>query len=126
MVCSKCGQELKEGAKFCTKCGTRFSETINLMPNNLVLPIVSIIISVIGIIGYLVIRFIMKSDFMPIYYLFQNIFFVLEPIGIVIALIALNKQKSLISFIAGLIPCAFLIIVEVYYIILNLKNYRFF
>jgi len=24
MVCEKCGQELKEGANFCTKCGTRF------------------------------------------------------------------------------------------------------
>ena len=23
MICSKCGQELKEGAKFCTKCGNR-------------------------------------------------------------------------------------------------------
>lgn len=28
MFCSKCGQENKEGAKFCTKCGTKLDNTI--------------------------------------------------------------------------------------------------
>lgn len=122
MICSKCGQELKEGARFCTKCGTSFKETINLAPGNLTLPIISIVLTVIGIIGYLVIQVLLNMrEYRAIYFVFQNISLILLCFGIIVALISLNKQKSLIGFIVGIIPCVFLILIQVYYIIMNLK-----
>jgi len=122
MICSKCGQELKEGAKFCTKCGTSFKETMNVISVNLALPIASIVLSVIGIIGLLVTMFQQSRIFFIFFTkinfsVFYNSSFLLVIIGILLALIAQNKQKSLIGFIAGLIPCAYLIIMHVYYIV---------
>ena len=99
MVCSKCGQELKEGAKFCTKCGTSFKEIVNLKPVNLLLPIISIILTIIGVIGFL---FFLRGG---VFILFSL------PIvaGIIVALIGQYKQKCLLGLIFGLVPCAFII-----------------
>jgi len=120
MICSKCGQELKEGAKFCTKCGTSFKETMNVIPVNLALPIASIVLSAISIIGYFIIRrfreyriFFILFTKIP-YHVFYNGSLLLATIGILLALIAQNKQKSLLGFIAGLIPCTYLIILHVW------------
>ena len=127
MICSKCGQELKEGAKFCTKCGTSFKEIINLKPINSVLPITSIILSVIGIIGFWVIHLLIQNlykteryDAASTYYVFQSFSFIVTYIAIVIALFALNKQKSLLGFIGGLIPCVGLIITQVFFMVEDL------
>jgi len=100
MTCSNCGQELKEDAKFCTKCGTSFKTT------NLALPITSIILSVIGIGLFLLRAFL----YLPISFFSSGD--MLLHFSIIVALIALNKQKSLIGFVAGLIPCVFLIILD--------------
>jgi len=114
MVCSKCGQALKEGAKFCTKCGTSFKELLNLKKVNLVLPIISIVISIIGIIGNLISGLLIKN------FVFQNIFYILPCIGIIVALIAQKKQNSTIGFIAGIIPCIILLIIDLLWIIISL------
>jgi len=120
MVCSKCGQELKEGARFCTKCGVSFKETLNLS-----LPIISIILSITGIIGCWVFKLIRQNlynteywEVANFYAPFESSFFVLIYIGLLIALFALNKEKSKIGFFAGLLPCAYLIIMQVYVVIL--------
>ena len=111
MICSKCGQELKEGAKFCTKCGTSFKETAGLVPSNLTLPIISIILSVIGI-GGIFLLITLKPEAQVAYLIFR--FLPILPIaGILIALFVQNKQKSLLGFFAGLIPCIYLIIMQV-------------
>jgi len=129
MICSKCGQELKEGAKFCTKCGTSFKETINLKPVNLALPVTSIILLVIGIIGYWVMRYLIQNLYETgnfssrgIYSAFQQCSLILIYISIIVALIGQNKQKNLMGFIVGLIPCAYLIVVQMYWIFRNLSR----
>jgi len=112
MTCSNYGQELKDDSKFCTKCGTSF-RTVNLA-----LPIASIILSVIGIIWHSIMEVMIKtSDVEDIYFVFLNISDILIYFSIIITLITLIKQKSLIGFVAGLISCVFLIILQVYYII---------
>jgi len=116
MICSKCGQELKEGAKFCTKCGTSFKETGNLNLMISPLQIISIVLTVIGIIGYWVMRNLYTSSFMEIYWVFSDLFSLLIYAGIIIAFIAQNKQKSLFGLIIGIIPCIYLIILQVFYI----------
>jgi hypothetical protein len=128
MICSKCGQELKEGAKFCTKCGTSFKEIINLKPVNLALPITSIILTVIGVIGYWVINYLIQNLYKAgnysstgIYYPFEIFSYILIYIGIIVALIGLNKQKSSMGFIVGLIPCAYLIVLQMYWLFMNLS-----
>jgi preprotein translocase subunit Sss1 len=121
MVCEKCGSELRKGAKFCTKCGATFKNEINT-PS----PITSIVLSIIGIIGYWVMRYLIYNSgktgnysALSIYWVIAGSFSILLCVAIVVALIALNKQKSFLGFIGGLIPCANFIIVEGYYIIRN-------
>ena len=127
MICSKCGQELKDGSKFCTKCGESFKETVGLVPSNLALPVISIVLSVIGIIGYWVLNSLIQNlyntgnwESVRIYYAFENCLVMLIYAGILIAFVSQSKQKSKIGFFAGLIPCAYLIILQVYYIVMNL------
>jgi len=103
MDCSKCGQELKEGVKFCTKCGTKFENN-----ENTTLPIISIVLSAIGIVGYL----LFLSPYCRYGYGMSYIAFlilILPIVGILLALVAQKKQNSVIGFVAGVIPCVFLI-----------------
>jgi hypothetical protein len=125
MICSKCGQELKDGAKFCTKCGTNVKEAIGLTPANMALPIISIILSVIGIIISWLIPIIGNNgDWRTItVYIVQSSVTLLIYAGIIVAFFSIYKQKSLIGFVAGLIPCAYLIIVQVYYMLRNMKYF---
>jgi hypothetical protein len=108
MDSSQYDQELKEDARFCTKCGTGLRDKENLTA----LPVVSIILSIIGIIG----------DWAPLGYtsynvydglIFRKCFSILLYAAIIVALIVLIKQKNKFAFIAGLIPCAYLIIIAV-------------
>jgi hypothetical protein len=106
MVCSKCGQELKDGVKFCTKCGASLTKA------NFTLPIISIVLSFIGSIGPIVILpfVIPYSDYdklIQVHIVMTNFFPVLYHVGIIVALFALKSQKSFLAFIAGLISCVF-------------------
>ena len=126
MICTKCGQELKNGAKFCVKCGTRCNETAGLAGSNFKLAIISIVVSSIGIIGPLILsiaevvkeaayarRIHSRVNLMRnLFIYFQGIPGILLLIGVLIALIVQNKQKSLMGFLAGLIPCIYLIIMQ--------------
>jgi hypothetical protein len=52
MICSKCGQELKDGIKFCTKCGAKCN--VGLAGENNNLSYLPLILSCIGIIGSII------------------------------------------------------------------------
>jgi len=114
-VCYQCGHELKKGVKFCTSCGAKSKDTASLK-----LSIISMVVSAIGIIGFWVLMYLVLNlleshyDQGMIYlrHLFRAI--TIPPVGIVIALVAQNKQKSLLGFVAGVIPCVHLVIVPIY------------
>ena len=102
MVCSKCGQELKDGVKFCTKCGAKFG--VEMKNNNRILIYLSTIFLVIGIIGFLV-------------FIFSRGFFIMSAIGrlsirasIIVAIIAQYRQKSKFALIVGIIACVLAIV----------------
>ena len=112
MVCFKCGHELKDGIKYCTKCGTKFSYSMHNL-----LQIFSIIISVIGIIGDWIILLIIQNliktnNYSSIftYNTFQYIFSILIYTGIVFSIISLYMQKVKLSLIIGIILCAYQVI----------------
>jgi hypothetical membrane protein len=99
MTCSKCGQELKEGAKFCTKCGNRFAsqngqQFNGLAISSLVLMLIGILSLAVGIrfFGYFIIRF--------------QIYNLLFLSGVILAFISLFKTKNKITLIAGIIAVA--------------------
>ena len=104
MVCPKCRWEVQENEKFCTKCGTKSKSRVSL-----ILPIISIILSVIGIIGPWILHGL-SSGFarFQVFLIFASAI-ILSFVGIIIALVAQNKQKSLLGFLAGLIPCVYYI-----------------
>lgn len=116
MVCSKCGQELNDGVKFCTKCGAKCGVRLT-DKKDYILPILAIVLSVIGAIGLPIISYRLygnnrSSDpnvFMLLYKV-RYLFTLLIYSGIVIALILQHKKKNILILIAGLIPCAYLII----------------
>ncbi|MCL1856451.1 MAG: zinc-ribbon domain-containing protein [Kiritimatiellaeota bacterium] len=101
--CPQCGQELKEGTKFCTSCGAKFKTNGTVTRT---LPIISIVLSTIGIVG----QWWCWPNFGLDYYLFC----LLQPVGIIIALIAQNKQQKWLGLLAGVLPCANLIVFYVY------------
>jgi len=113
MVCSKCGQELREGVKFCTQCGEKFKNTASL-----ILPIISITLTVIWIVLGLS-QVIYNLDFRPLpalgIYIFGFLGTILPFIAILLALIAQKKQESSISFLAGVIPVVCAMIVRIFY-----------
>ena len=125
MVCSQCGEELKKGVKFCTKCGTSSGEKVKLT-----LLTISIILSVIGIVGFWgrLIPFVrdwitqgcsfstIMLFFVHHYYTDWWYFSILPFVAVLVALVALvaqKKQKSVIGFVAGIIPCVYLIIMQI-------------
>ena len=92
MTCSKCGNELNEGAKFCTKCGAKVRWKW--------LFISSIILISVGIIWALIRLYVIgfgdRSPFASLPFL----------IGITLALISLYKKKSKMTMIAVIAACA--------------------
>ena len=116
MICSKCGQELKDGVKFCTKCGAKFGT--DLTSENKIFTYLSLILSVIGIIGLNVVLQInlKQTAYNPKINTFFWLFRLSMFAGTILAVIALYKQKCKLAFIAGLIPCA-------YYILSTLPNF---
>ena len=124
MICEKCGQELKEGVKFCTKCGTSFKKTIGFMPTNMALPIISIILFLFGIIiSYCISPIIGNNGDWKTGYIIYIIVNIINQTSIIVALLSLYKQKSLTGFIAGLIPSAYFIIMRIIELLANLKHF---
>jgi len=107
MICSKCGQELNQGAKFCTKCGTKFNS--GLTNNNNILSYLSFL-SVVGVIGLLVVGQLYIKNPTQNIVKFIWIFRVIIFIGILLSIISLYKQKSKLAFLAGIIPCGYYIL----------------
>ena len=79
MTCSKCGNELNEGAKFCTKCGSK----VRVKLNKLFIP--SVILMSVGLLG----------SWLP---LGSPLFFS----GITLALISLYKNKHKTTMSVGI------------------------
>jgi len=111
MVCSKCGQKLKVGVKFCTKCGANFKNPLILLP----LPIISLVLSLIGII---IVILVFRIG-VVLNYPLGAIGYLLLYLSLPVALLGQFKQKNLLGFIFGLIPCAYLLIEQVYFVITN-------
>jgi len=111
MVCSKCGQELKDGAKFCTKCGAKFNAGLTSKPN--ILSYLSLITSVVSIVGLIIVLQIRRINGGYITLNIHRFFYIFRLsliVGIILAIIALYKQKCKLAFIAGLTPCAYFIL----------------
>ena len=109
MVCSNCGQELNNGIKFCTKCGAKLS--VGLTSKNNIFSYLSLVFSVIGIIGIPVLYSIYlknytQSMFFSLFLIFRIFIFA----GIILALISLYKQKNKLALIAGFIPCVYFVL----------------
>jgi len=102
---------LKEGIKFCTQCGEKFKGKASL-----ILPIISITLTVIWIMAGLILVILREHSLFRFSSLFGNNLQPLSFIAILLALIAQNKQKSPISFLAGVIPTICLIIDHFYWL----------
>ena len=103
MNCSKCGNELKEGAKFCTKCGSKIKLSR--------LFISSVILIAVGVIGGIQSFFLFcpyrweweRRDPFPV----LTILTVLTLVsGITLALISLYKNKHKMTMIVGITASA--------------------
>jgi len=132
MICQKCGNEVNEGVKFCTKCGTKFSD--GLIINGLIinkdyfLPILSAALSFIGILGRLLLYIPyykniskMSSESRILNVNARYIFSLLIYAGIILPLIMQyqKRKKDILLLYAGLIPCAYFVIP----ILLRLLNF---
>ena len=97
MTCSKCGNELNEGAKFCTKCGSKVKVKLNW------LFITSIILMSVGTI----LRFFPFSRLSQLFpHYFISLFFSLSFFsGIILAFISLYKKKNEMTMILGIVAC---------------------
>ena len=104
MVCEKCGTEIKQGIKFCTKCGSKIGsqkEKLNM------LSIPSIILIVIGIIVHISLRFFgLSGEIMGRFNWWSVSYFTLGG-GVILALISLYKVKNKITLIIGIIAGAY-------------------
>jgi len=113
MLCTNCDQELPDYAKFCLNCGTRFQPKAKN-----VLAIAAIILSAMGIAGQLVFtsinQYILQRNIdyflLSLYNLFVNISYLFVVTGVIFAFVALYRRKTLLSYIAGLIPCGILVL----------------
>ena len=108
----------------CTECGKSFKNKTNLT-----LPIISIVLSAIGIIGFWILYYSIRNpitvenSIITIYQIFHGISMALLFAGILVAIIAQYNQRSIIVFIVGIIPCAYLIILSVFQNIAPLLKY---
>ena len=106
MVCIKCGIELKEGTKFCVKCGARCKKS-GLISKFKIFSYLSFL-SIIGMIGLIVFRQMWHNNREWNILVFVYVSNMLIHTGIVFSIIALFRQKCKLALIAGLIPCAYL------------------
>jgi len=114
MICTNCGQELNDGIKFCTKCGAKCNKcNIDLTIKNNVLAYLSLIISSVSVVVFIISQKIIKAQRMQGNFSHSDFgtFFIFGiPTGIILAIIALYRRKSKLALIAGLIPFAYFIL----------------
>ena len=120
MVCLKCGQELNDGVKFCTKCGIRFS---SWGLNNLMLIYLPIILVLIGIVIYVCLRYFGFSNEsnnwarivgrFSWWSIHEFIFFS----GLILAFVSMYKNKNKITLITGIIGSLFYPVLTLFYIL---------
>jgi uncharacterized membrane protein YvbJ len=110
MLCSNCGQELNEGTDICTKCGAKCNNGL-ANKNYQILTYLSLILSIVGIICSIVFQLIYEKEFTNKIWIIISGFRLFIYTGIILAIITLYKHKSKLAFIAGLIPCAYLVII---------------
>ena len=111
MICSNCGQYLNDGVKFCTKCGAKSNAGLTNKDNKL-FTYLSLTFSVVGIICTVIFQQIYLKEFTHNIWMMLCIFRILTLTGIILAIMALYKSKSKLAFIAGLIPCVYLVIIR--------------
>ena len=115
MTCSKCGNELKEGVKFCTKCGCKVKVKLDK------LFITSVILMAVGIIGIIMIIMIpVRIDwnnpqlFLLDFLLFLRFIgyssFLLFFSGITLAFISLYMKKGKLTMIVGITAYALIML----------------
>jgi len=118
MICSKCGQELKDGAKFCTKCGYKFLPQKEKLLNGIAIP--AIILILIGIIAYIGVRFLGLSKGVIIGRVrWWDISDLTLFGGAIIAFISIYKEKNKLALIAGIAACAFYPLIAILYVIIG-------
>ena len=106
MVCEKCGNELKEGGKFCTKCGSK----VKVKLDKFFIP--SVILMAVGIIGMIYIYFFLRFSFswrnMWVFVSWSSLFFTSLVFfsGVTLAFISLYRKKHKTTMIAGIAACA--------------------
>ena len=121
MTCSKCGNELNEGAKFCIKCGSKVKVKLNrlfipsviLMSIGIILPVSILIILHIPI-GIILSRsiwilpfiFVFEIEVLHIFGIGVLLFFS----GIMLALISLYMNKHKMTMIVGIVACALMML----------------
>ena len=120
MVCTNCGQDLNEGVKFCTRCGKKCYIGFTGKAN--ILSFFSLIFSIVGIIGLIVLSQIITNhwenwsdtqNWRDTYNSYWNIiyYFSLSLItGIIFAVLTLFKRKCKLAFIVGLVSCAYFVL----------------
>ena len=118
MICSKCGNNVNDGIKFCTKCGTKCGADFT---GNSKLSYIAAILSIIGIIG----MFISNPFLFGLGYIFWQLSIIVIIGGIITSLIAIYKQKNKIAYYAGLISCIYLILITLPNILPFLRFLRY-
>jgi len=112
MICGNCGQELRDGVKFCTKCGSKFSTELAI--KNKILTYLSLLLSVVGIVGLIIVYQIYWNatdrNLFPTFIRILNIFRIPIFAGIILAILVLYRQKYKLALIAGLIPCGYYVL----------------
>ena len=111
MVCRKCGTVLNEGAKFCTKCGNKFSSQNGSPINGLVIS--SIVIVAIGLLLGIAIKWFNLANESNNWgtiigrFGFGELREIALDGGTILALISIYKSKNKLSLIAGIIASSF-------------------
>ena len=121
--CPKCGEKMAEGMAFCTKCGERINSSVPSLPTNIatslpknsnvILPIFSLIFSIIGIILYVYFMLNFPNVLFGIWFLYVSRLMMV--VGVLLPFISLYSQKSKLALIAGIIGLGFWIIPSITY-----------
>ena len=103
MNCSECGNELNEGAKFCTKCGNKVRLNRLFIPSFILILIwiIGVIAAFLGVLNPILVGYMELSG----------------STGITLALFSLYKNKYKMNMIVGILPCTLNLLIN----LLNLR-----
>jgi len=120
MICEKCGTELKDGSKFCIKCGNKFISQNGMQLNKLA--VTSIIVIAIGLILGIALKWFNLANESNNWGIIVGRldFGWLREIalggGTILALISVYKAKNKLSLIAGIFAASFWPLMSLLYI----------